>query len=116
MQSKRDNRIVLDLAKVQWARFYYRNQHGQTRDTKPNKDHFTCNEVIYKKDANVYAAFHPDYPCESMWERALRLDMVDKWTPEVFFKVTANAGIIFTGEKAISTYALWQSKIYGTAE
>ena len=35
--SKKDNRIIVDLNKCQYARFFYRNQHGNTINTIPSK-------------------------------------------------------------------------------
>lgn len=110
MKTKRDNRIILDLSKCQYARFYYRNQHGDTRNILPAPQYMSVRGCDIEKTASSFP--HPDYPYESMYDRAKRLGLLEHWTPEVFFKVTANAGVIFTGDKAMSMYAAWNEKIF----
>ena len=111
MKSKRDNRIVLDLNKVQWGRFYYRNQHGQTRNTLPEPYTITIHGDVINEDEPVH--FHPEYPDETALDRAKRLGILDWWTPEVYFKVAANAAVIYTGDKAVSMNKAWREKIFG---
>jgi len=110
MKTKRDNKIILNLNSCQWARFYYRNQHGDTRDTLPAPAYMSVRGSVIFKTASAYP--HPDYPAETMYERAKRLGLLEQWTPEVFFKVTANAGVIFTGDKAMSMWKAWNAKIF----
>lgn len=109
MKTKRDNRIVFDLHKAQYARFYYRNQHGHVRD-------FATNDITYEGKlvyAHEMAMFHPDYPAETMLQRLERRGVQpDVWVPEIFFKLTANCGLTFTGDKAVSLNQAWRAYVY----
>ena len=111
MKSKRDNKIILDINKAQWCRFYYRNQFGHTRDTKLPHTHFSCNGVVHHREDKAFP--HPDYPNEFALGTAIRLGVLDVWIPECMFKVTANACVIYTGDKAITMYDAWKAKIFG---
>ena len=111
MKTKRDNRIILDLNKCQYARFYYRNQHGDTRDVLPAPGTMSIRGCDVDKTANALP--HPNYPLESLYARAKRLGLLEDWQPEVFFKLTANAGVIYWGAKAVVMYDAWKAKIFG---
>jgi len=94
----KDNRIVIDLSKVQWARFGWRNQHGDFRHIKPNVP------TVYNQ------AFNPierAFMCPNnmtMLDYAMHNHLLDIWTQEVKFKVTANTTLTYTGDKAVSLY------------
>jgi hypothetical protein len=116
------NRTLLDLSKVQHGTFYYVNQYGNIRSqiplwSKRTIKGVTSGEAITVRSEIMYehelAAYHPDYPGETLLERAKRLDITDKWTPVVTFQLTANHNIQFTGTKAFKMWELWQAKIYG---
>lgn len=106
---KKDNKILVDINKCQWAKFYYRNQYGQTSPVLPMFQSVR-GEYVSSKDL---ALFHPLYPGESMLERAYRLELIDSWQPEITFKLTANECLVYTGDKAISMNELWKAKIFG---
>lgn len=105
----KNNRIVVDLAKVQWANYYYRNQHGETRPIKP------YDPTVYgqKVSHTERAMWHPDYPQELAIDRAKRLGLIDVWTPELKLKLTASEYLIYTGAKASSIYKEWNARIFG---
>lgn len=101
---RHDNRIILDLSKVQWARFGYRNQHGDFRDKKPTEptvfnQSFTQHEMCWQQG-------------QTMLAYATAKKILDVWQPEVKFKLTAHECLVYTGEKAISLYAAWREKIF----
>ena len=102
----KDNRIVVDLNKVQYARFYYRNQYNQTIDKliKDSKS-FTIRLTRYDKDELAMA--HNDHPLETCYQRAKRLGQVDVWTPEIKLQLQANHSLIYTGAKAKSLWDAW---------
>jgi len=110
-KAKRDNRIVVDLRKVQWARYYYRNQHSDTRDVKPST--ITYYNISMSELASTEALFHPDNPGESLLDRYRRRGhFCDDWQPELCLKVTANTTLIYTGNKATSLWKAWQERIF----
>lgn len=110
MKTKKDNRIVVDLSKCQWARFYYRNQFGQTRNTLPYSAIFTVSGIEHHNDEKAF--WHPDFKDEKLLVRAKRLGILDIWTPELYLKLTANAGLIYTGDKAVSMWEAWKARIF----
>lgn len=102
-----NNRIVLDLNKVQWAKYYWINQYGDMRHTDVTVP-TVHSEPVFNSE---YAAYHPDYPFESMYERALRLLLLDIWTPVCYMQLTANHSVTFTGKKATTMWKMWCNKI-----
>jgi hypothetical protein len=106
---RKDNKIVVDLNKVQWARFYYRNQYGQTKDRLPT--YYSVRLAIVNDHERVL--WHPDRPIESTFDAAKRLDILDIWQPEITLKLTANEYLIYTGAKAISINECWNAKVFG---
>jgi len=112
MKSQRDNRIIVDLRKVQYARFYYRNQHSDTRDIKPST--ITYYNISIDELASTQALFHPDNPDESLLDRYRRRGhFCDNWVPELLLKLTANCCLIYTGDKAVALHKEWNAKIFG---
>jgi hypothetical protein len=107
---KRDNNIVVDLEKCQWAKLVYRNQYGQTRKDVPTW------ASVRNETLRLYelAYPHPEYPKETELERAERLGLVDEWTPELTLKLTANEYLVYVGDKALSIWKTWNAKIFGS--
>jgi hypothetical protein len=105
---KEDNRIVVDLSKCQWARFYYQNQHGDKRNAKP------AGPTVFNDAVDVYWNFPGDAPHESrtMLEVAKERNLLDIWTPCVVLKLTANETLKYRGEKAVSIYNAWCERIF----
>lgn len=105
---KHNNRIIVDLNKVQWATFFYRNQHGQIRTNIPS------NVTVRGESVTLSLAYsHPDYPGETEIERARRLGITDVWTPVLRLKLQANECLEYTGSKAFSLREAWNAKIFG---
>ena len=110
MNLRKDNRIVVDLKKVQFARYYYRNQYGDVANLIPAQ--ITYRGVVV--DYQEIACWLPDYPCETVQTRRLRRGYInDVWTPELLLKLSANHCLIYTGPKATSIYKTWSALIYG---
>lgn len=103
-----NNRIVLDLSKAQFARMWYVNQEGGIAFTKPPKPSVRGRLV----PDNEPAAPHPDYPGETMLERARRLYLFDTWQPVCTFQLTANHNVTYTGKKATVMWKAWQERIF----
>lgn len=107
--ARQNNRIVCDLNKVQWAEFSYVNQHGHKTFFKPVR--YSVYGMAYYD--NELAFYHADYLGETVIQRAIRLGILDVWTPQIILKFSANETLVYTGEKAISINKIWCSKIYG---
>ena len=105
-----NNKILIDLNKVQWASLIYRNQEGITRSEKPK--HPSAHGTTF--DADAYAYPHHDYPKETMIERARRLDILDVWTPILIIQLSSNHSLRYSGKQALSLWKAWQGKIFGT--
>lgn len=102
-----NNKIVLDLNKVQWAKYYWINQYGDRRHIDVTVPTVRSQPVFDSE----YAAYHPDYPCETELERAKRLDLLDIWQPVCYMQLTANHSVTFTGTKATTMWKMWCAKI-----
>lgn len=102
-----NNRIVVDLNKVQYALFGYRNQHGNWSSTK----------IAYSVRGVPYDPQEECYRIDMcMDEYAILGNLKDKWQPELKLKVTANCILIYTGDKAVSIYKEWCSRIFKRKE
>jgi hypothetical protein len=103
--SKQDNRIVVDLNKCQYARFYYRNQYGQTVNTLPTKP--TVRAMEFDPDAKNFMT-----EGKTLIEVACEKSLLDRWTPEVVFQVQANHSLTYTGNKALALWKEWNRRIF----
>ncbi len=100
---QRNNRIVVDLNKVQWASFWYQNQYGDTTTHK------------HKYPSYRYVELAPDakHVCgENAIQWLKERQMLDVWTPNIKFKLTANESLVYTGDKAKSLWKAWNEKIF----
>ena len=102
------SQITVNLAKVQWCSFFYVNQFTETKRTKPKQPTVYGVEI-----ADEPAAYHPDYPHETLIERAKRLDIIDVWTPRCVLHISANRCLTYTGQKAINIHKTYREYIYG---
>jgi hypothetical protein len=101
------NRTVVDLNKVQYADFFYRNQYGMIRYSKPLHTAYgsPLSDDIYAPEVN-------GWPRESMLARAKRRKLLDVWTPQLVLVLQANKSLTYTGKKAQSIYKEWCAKIF----
>lgn len=99
------NRIVVDLNKVQFGKFYYRNQHGQTSELKPK---FSVHGCTHNPTDYAYI------PGEkvTLKEHADKLGITDVWTPECKFQFSANHSVVYKGDKAKSMWKEWSRRIF----
>jgi hypothetical protein len=106
---KTDNHTLLDLSKVAYANFYYRNQHSSifTR-TLPKRP--TANGSPFNPDD--YAYYHSDYPQETLLERAKRLEILDRWTPVCKLQLSNGHTLEYTGDKAKAIWSEWRKRIF----
>lgn len=102
------NRTVVDLRKVGYAILYWRSGEYH-RALKPNVPTVRGIELQEEKALN-----HPDFPDETVIERAKRLELLDKWVP-VFHCVLNNGHTLeFTGKKALALANKYNSMIFKT--
>lgn len=107
--SHQDNRIVVNLRSVQWARYFYSTASGHSRNTLPHFPTVRGEEISKTK----YAHWHLEYPLETEYERAVRLGILDVWIPTLRMKLSASSYLIFTGKKAKSLWKEWNRIHYG---
>lgn len=103
----KNNRIVVDLNKVQYALFGYRNQHGNWSSTKIA---YSVRGVPYDPQEKCF------WTNLSMDEYATIHNLKDYWQPELKLKVIANCMLIYTGDKAVSIYKEWCSRLFKRKE
>lgn len=108
MKSIKDNRIVVDLNKVSWSKFGYRNQFGNWRDTIPKQ--YTSRGEEFDAEATAFDIVTSGQI--NMLGRAILLKVLDHWQPELHLKVQANAYLIYTGNKAVELNKAWKAKIF----
>ena len=98
------NKTVLDIKKCQQATFGYINNKGNFRHTKPkfptvNGQEFIGHEICFGTTM-------------TMLEYAKEHKMIDVWTPIIYFQLTANHCITYTGAKALALNKAWREKIF----
>lgn len=103
------NNRVVDLKKVQWAKFFYENQEGLRRSQYMQQP--SVRGILI---AEGYAYPYPDYPLETNLERATRLGILDIWEPVCLMQLQANRILHFTGDKAKKMWRAWNTRIYGS--
>ena len=106
---KKDNRIVVDLGKVQYARFFYRNQYGDVVNTLPDKP--TVMGASFDPDEYRFRPNETE-PKETLIEHAVRMKLLDIWTPELRLQVQANHSLTYTGDKAVSIWKEWGRRMF----
>lgn len=107
MPTHTNNRIVFDINKVAYAWRYWRNQHNETMRCKPTVHTLHCSEI----PVNVYAypLLH-EYPKETMFERAKRMGVLDRWHMVVRLRMSAADVLEYSGDKAESIWKAWCEK------
>ena len=98
------NRSRLDLNKVQWDSFYYKNQYDQCTQIKP-KYPTVRGERASDKERHINGQ-------ESMLEFATRKGLLDIWVPHITFMLSANHRVTYTGKKALAMQKAWGEKIF----
>lgn len=99
----KNNRVVFDLNKIQYAYFGYENQWGNKVPIKPTIP--TSRGQQFNPEATVHGWGHT-----TMLEYATRYNLLDVWIPYIVLQVTANHRLIYTGDKAVSIWKTWCEK------
>jgi len=106
---RHDNKIVVDLSKVQHARFGYRNQYGQWSDHRPA---YSVRGLSFDPKAKAFVMGHEgEIPKTLLWV-AEDQGLLDHWHPVVKLKLTANESLEYSGDRAVSIYKEWCSRIF----
>lgn len=100
--SQQDNRVVVSLGHVQFARFGYRNQYSDWRDKLPKiptvrNTTINVNEIVFGTT-------------QTTLQFAMAQDLLDKWFPVCRLKITANHFLTYTGSKAVSIFKEWSRR------
>ena len=99
----KNNNIIVDLSKVQFAYHYYRNQYGNTSRLKPKfsvrGQERNPKEKVFKMD-------------KTLKQYADEIKLTDVWTEEVKFQLSANHQLIYTGAKAKQLWKAWGERIF----
>lgn len=104
-----NEQLTIDLKAVAYAKFYYTNQDGSKRRTKPLSP--TVHGVSFSLDS--FAPSLHSFPRETNMERALRLEVLDTWTPCCQYALRNNYSLVFRGEKAKQMWKTYNNHIYG---
>lgn len=102
------NRKVVDFRKVVYANFYWRSGTYH-RELKPRNPTVRGVEIV----PNEFASPHHDYPCETLLERARRLQILDIWIPVCVFIMTNGHRLEYTGNKAKELWKTYNTKVFG---
>lgn len=100
-------KTLIDFNKVVYVLAWWENQDGSRMHGKPTFP--TVHGCRIVKDE--MAAYHHDYPFETTYERALRLDILDVWMFKVKFMVYSNHAIQYSGglaETMYNNYLKWK--------
>lgn len=103
------HQLTIDLNAISHAALYYENDKGNTARTKPRYPTVNGARVPEEK-----ALWLPDYPDETMLERATRRKLVDRWEPVCILQFRNNHSMTFKGTKAKQKWKQYNTHIYGT--
>lgn len=106
---RHDNGTIIDLKKVAYARYFYREVRTKIERTiKPTK-HSVNGQMFEDTDL---AMTHNNYPNETMLSRAKRMCILDVWMP-VWKAIMCNGHEIeFTWRKAHEMDKAWRAYIF----
>lgn len=98
-----DNYKVVDLNKVLYASYAYKNQYGDVRRIKPK---FSVHGSVMDPDLKMSNG-------ETAFEQATRRELIDIWTPVCVLQLQSKHSLTYTGKKAKSIWHEWNRRIYG---
>lgn len=103
-----NNHVVVDLKKVQHANLVWVNQEGMKSQKKPGP-------TVFGVPVTDELALHiPEFPGETLRQRAERRGMLDTWTPRLYLQLSANNNLVYSGPKALSLWQAWKARIFGS--
>jgi hypothetical protein len=97
---------VISIDKIIAATFSWVNQHNNlSLHRKPKAP--TANGSFIPSG---YAAYHADFPCETMLERARRLDIIDRWKPNLYLRLQGGVRMTIQGPQALSLWEAYKAR------
>lgn len=100
---------TFDIGKVVHATFYWRNKEDNIhKEIKPPL--YSTHGVSF--NPSEFASHIEGYELETLLERAIRLDILDSWTPTIILR-TINGRLTYEGERALSIRKQWNARVYG---
>ncbi len=101
----KNNRIVVDLNKCQYAWFSWTTANGTyKRWLKPN------GPTVHGQEFDCNAPIFGSTDFKTMLQAAIELKILDTWIPCITLQVSANHRLTYTGDKAISLWKAWCEK------
>ena len=111
----KNNRIVVDLNKVQYARTGWCTTDGNyRRQSKPTQP--TVHGHEFECEAPAIVAYPQLQEETTMLQRAQDLGIIDEWIPYTTLQVQANHRLTYTGEKAQSIWKAWCEKQFNKSQ
>lgn len=101
--------LTIDLNSVSHIHFFYRNQEGQTSAKLPRQP--TVHGCRIAADEYAIPMLH-EFPHETMYERAKRLDLLDTWKAVCVYQFRNNHSITFEGRLALKKRDAYNKHIY----
>lgn len=107
--NRNNNRIVVDLGKVAYARFMWvTHSFGITHRRHERPTQPTVNGCEFETSALRY-----DSKMETMLDYAKRREILDTWEPELVFQLSNSHSLVYTNKKALSLWKVWLAKQFG---
>jgi len=103
-----NTQLTISLDKVIYCRYWYENVEGQSVKCKPSQP--SVRGVTF--NPNAFASYHQDYPLETLMERAIRLDILDTWTPVCLCKTVSGKSVTYQGAKATKIWETYNAMIF----
>ena len=102
---------TVDLGKVSYADFFFETADGQCRSKRRPQGITVHGRVIQESDLALPL---PEYPGETVGQRAVRRKLVDRWIPVIVLRVSSADKLRFTGERAENLWDAWNARVFGS--
>lgn len=102
-----NTQLTIDLNSVSYVSYYYLNQHGNAKRIKPRKPSV---RGMLLSDEMCPAV--NDIPRESVFDRATRLGIIDKWKPVCIYQFRNNHSMRFEHDLAIKRKKQYDEHIF----
>lgn len=103
-----NTQLTIDFRAVSHARFFYKNQFGESVRTKPKVPTIHGGQRFELSAMSPY----PGQP-ETMHMLAKRRGLLDRWTPVCILQLRNNHSLSFVGNKAKQMFKQYNQHIYG---
>lgn len=93
---------------ITYAKFWYVNQYGDTRKTKPDMPTYHGTPV----HDNELSFLHGEGPKERLVDHIIRKKCIDVWTARCKYQLRNSHSFLYTGEEAIKKWKQYNAHIY----